>query len=201
MFEISEQLILEQSDEIFGVTPISWESSPWKHLSRVSDEEVISLSHGKVYVFSDSVLCLGKMNQNPTPNSALEEKLSWFKSSSQHRTLDTSDRVANGIRVEYLPRIHHVAALQQKSMSSCLKWAVHQKFKGRNIFMSMFNDILWRSDDNERECNANADLVSLFAKKKKQQDFGHSLDLDRRRSGIPFTLTDHKENGTELRNR
>ena len=28
MFDISEQLILEQSDEIFGVSQISWESSP-----------------------------------------------------------------------------------------------------------------------------------------------------------------------------
>ena len=42
MFEISEQLILEQSDEIFGVSQISWESSPWKQLSLVNDEEVIS---------------------------------------------------------------------------------------------------------------------------------------------------------------
>ena len=29
----------------------------------------------------------------------------------------------------------------------------------------MFNDILWGSEDNERECNANATLVSLFAKR------------------------------------
>ena len=65
MFEISEQLILEQSDEIFGVSQISWKSSPWKQLSLVNDEEVISLSHAKVYVLSDSVLCLGKVNQNP----------------------------------------------------------------------------------------------------------------------------------------
>ena len=54
-----------QSDEIFGVSQISWESFPWKQLSLDNDEEVISLSHAKVYVFSDSVLCLGKMNQNP----------------------------------------------------------------------------------------------------------------------------------------
>ena len=33
-------------------------------LSLVNDEEVISLSHAKVYVFSDSVLRLGKMNQS-----------------------------------------------------------------------------------------------------------------------------------------
>ena len=55
MFDISEKLIAEQSDEICGVSQISWESSPWKQLSLVNDEEVISLSHAKVDVFSDSV--------------------------------------------------------------------------------------------------------------------------------------------------
>ena len=69
MFDISEQLILEQSDEIFGVSQISWESSPWKQLSLVNGEEVISLSLAKVSVFSDSVLCLEKMNQKPTSNT------------------------------------------------------------------------------------------------------------------------------------
>ena len=66
MFDIPAKLIVGQSDEIFGVTPMNWEDSSWKQLSLVSDEEVISLSHAKVYVFSDSVLCLGKVNQNPT---------------------------------------------------------------------------------------------------------------------------------------
>ena len=68
MFDISEKLIVGQSDEIFGVSPINWEDSLWKQLSLVNDEEVISLSHAKVYVFSDSALCLGKVNQNPTSN-------------------------------------------------------------------------------------------------------------------------------------
>ena len=35
MFEICEQLILEQTDEIFGVSQISWEISPWRQLSLV----------------------------------------------------------------------------------------------------------------------------------------------------------------------
>ena len=65
MFDISEKLIFGQSDEIFGVTPIDWEDSSWKQLSLVNDEEVVSLSPAKFYVFSDSVLCLGKVNQNP----------------------------------------------------------------------------------------------------------------------------------------
>ena len=71
MLEISEKLILGQSEEIFGVSQISWEISPWTQLSLVNDEEVISLSHAKFCVFSDSVLCLGKVNQNPTSKCCL----------------------------------------------------------------------------------------------------------------------------------
>ena len=68
---------------------MNWEDSSWKYLSLIGDE--LSLSHAKVYEFSDSVLCLGKVNQNPTSNSVVEEKLSWFKSSSQYRALDRID--------------------------------------------------------------------------------------------------------------
>ena len=88
MCDISEKLIAEQSDEIYGVNTINWEDFSWKHLSLIGDEEVISLSHAKVYEFSDSVLCLGKMSQNPQSNTVWEDKLTWFKSSSQYRVLD-----------------------------------------------------------------------------------------------------------------
>ena len=66
MFDISEKLISEQSDEIHGVKTINWEDSSWKYLSLIGDEQVISLSNTKFYVFSDSVSCLGKMNEKPT---------------------------------------------------------------------------------------------------------------------------------------
>ena len=68
MFDISEKLITEQSDEIFGMRTINWEHSSWKYLSLFGDEQVISLLHKKVYVFSGSVLCLGKTNENPQSN-------------------------------------------------------------------------------------------------------------------------------------
>ena len=91
MFDISEKLIVGQSDEMYGVNTISWVDSSWKYLSLIDDEEVISLSHAKVYVFSDSVLCLGKMNQNPESNTVWEDRLTWFKSSPQYRALVTID--------------------------------------------------------------------------------------------------------------
>ena len=126
MFDISEKLRVGQSDEIYGVTQINWQDSSWKQLSLVSDEEVISLSHAKIYVFSDSVLCLGKVNQNPTSKSSWEEKLSWFKDSSQYRTSDTID----GGPMEFEWNISQDSppcSSSTESTSSWPKWAKNQK--------------------------------------------------------------------------
>ena len=48
MFDISEKLISEQSDEIYGVNTINWEYSSWKYLFLVGDEQVVSLLHGSI---------------------------------------------------------------------------------------------------------------------------------------------------------
>ena len=40
MFDVSEKLITERSDEIYGISTINWETSSWKYLSLVGDEEV-----------------------------------------------------------------------------------------------------------------------------------------------------------------
>ena len=40
-----------------------------------------------------------------------------------------------------------------------------ENFTGRIIFMSMFNDISWGSRDNKVECESNANLVSLYARR------------------------------------
>ena len=115
MFEISEKLILEQSDEIFEVSQISWKNSPWKQLSLVNDEEVISLSHAKT----------------------------WFKSSSRYSALDTIDGEPMEFEWNIFPGFttlqlcHKVQELQLR-LSVTL-----EKFTGRIIFMSMFNDISW----------------------------------------------------------
>ena len=53
MFDISEKLVSEQPDEIYGVKTINWEDSSWKYLSLIGDEQVINLQRTTVYVFSD----------------------------------------------------------------------------------------------------------------------------------------------------
>ena len=100
-----------------------------KRVSLVNGEEVTSLSHAKVYVFSDSDLFLGKVNQNPTSNTAREQQLGWFKDSSQYRTLDTID----GEPMEFEWNIFLGFTTLQ----------LVQEVQGRIIFMPMFNDIIW----------------------------------------------------------
>ena len=74
MFDISAKLVSEQ-DEIYGVKTIDWENSPWKYLSLIGDEQVISLQRTSVYVFSDSVLCLGKIYENPPIERCMGTKI------------------------------------------------------------------------------------------------------------------------------
>ena len=195
MFEISEKLILEQSDEIYGVSQIRWENSSWKQLSLVNDEEVISLSHTKVYVFSDSVLCLGKKNQNPESKFAWEEKLTWFKRSSQYRTFDTID----GEQMEYFPRSHYIAARPRSpnayGQNGRTRTIPRTKSSSCRCSMTSYGEL--------KTMKRNVLLIPHlcpYSQKDFQQDVGHSSALDQKQSGVLLTTKDHKENRTESLN-
>ena len=90
MFDISTRLVSEQ-DEISGLETVGWENYSWKYLSLIGDERIINLLRTKVYVFSDSVLCLGKILKNTQSNDAWEQRLGWLKSSSKYRNFDRID--------------------------------------------------------------------------------------------------------------
>ena len=134
--------MIEQPDEIFGVSQINWEDSSWRQLSLVNDGEVISLSHAKVYVFSDPVLCLGKVNQNPASNTLWEEQLSWFEDSPQYSTLDTIDGELMEFEWNIFPGFTTLQ-LVDKVQEFINKMDDPAQFQGRIFFMSMFNDIIW----------------------------------------------------------
>ena len=90
MFDISARLVSEQ-DEISGVKTIDWEDYSWKYLSLIGDEQAISLQRTKVYVFSDSVLCLGNIFENLPIERCMRTKIGMFKSSSVNRSFDRID--------------------------------------------------------------------------------------------------------------
>ena len=73
MFDVTAQLVNDQ-EEIHGLDKIQWEKDSWKHLSLIDDETVMNLQRTKVYVFSDSVLCLGRILQHPDSNEAWKNR-------------------------------------------------------------------------------------------------------------------------------
>ena len=105
------------------------------------------------------------MNENPESNTVWEDKLTWFRSSSKFRTLDTFDGEPMEFEWNIFPGFTTLQLCNkvQEFMSQMSESA--EQFTGRIIFMSMFNDISWRSEGREQECIANATLVSLLAKR------------------------------------
>ena len=87
MFDISEKLVSEQ-EEINNVDKIHWKNHSWKQLSLIGDETVINLQRTKVYVFSDSVLCLGKVHQHPESNEAWKKRIEWIITDKSYRDYD-----------------------------------------------------------------------------------------------------------------
>ena len=87
MFDISEKLVSEQ-EEINNVDKIYWKNHSWKQLSLIGDETFINLQRAKVYVFSDSVLCLGKIHQHPESNEAWKDRIGWITTDESYRDYD-----------------------------------------------------------------------------------------------------------------
>ena len=74
MFDFSEKLIKERSDEIYGVNTINWGDSAWKHKTLIGGDEVVSLSRAKVYYFQ--ILCYALERRTRTHNQILSGKTS-----------------------------------------------------------------------------------------------------------------------------
>ena len=87
IFDISAKLVAEQYENS-NLETNGLEKHSWKYLSPIGDERVINLQRAKVYVFSDSVLCLGKIHQHPNANEALKNRIEWITTSQSYRDYD-----------------------------------------------------------------------------------------------------------------
>ena len=74
MFDVTAQLVNDQ-EEIHGLDNIHWGKNSWRQLALIGDETVINLQRTKVYVFSDSVLWLGRIHQHPESNEAWKKRI------------------------------------------------------------------------------------------------------------------------------
>ena len=144
-----------------------WGHYSLKYLSLIGNEQVISLQRTKVYVFSDSVLCLGKIHEPSLPKHTLHGKTDWrgskvLRNAEPWTELTASQWNSSGIICQ--DSIPCSSVKKSKVLLLRLN-ETPENFTGRILFMSMFNDISWGSRDNKVECESNAQLVSPYARR------------------------------------
>ena len=164
MFDISAKLVGEQ-DEISNVDTIHWEKHSWKYLSLIGDEAIINLQRAKVYVFSDSVLCLGRVHQHPKANDSWKDRIEWITTSQSYRDYDGISGEPTEIEWNIFQGFTTLQLYGKVTDLLSRLGETPETFTGRILFMSMFNDISCDKKDNEEECSANAKVVSIYAKK------------------------------------
>ena len=196
MFDTSAKLVAEQ-DEISGLETIGWEHHSWKYLSLIGDERVINLQRTKIYVFSESVLCLGKIFENPESNEAWEQRLRWIKSSQNYRNFDRID--GEPMKFEWnISQDSIRCSSAKKSKVYCTDWEKHQTFS-QEEFYSCRCSTTFPVEQKTMKKNVWQMLDSyLCMQEDLEKDNGHSLVLVLRKSGTLSKKTVHKESGTKL---
>ena len=141
---------------------IDWQESSWKRTTLLTDRAV-RLSTAKAYVFSDSILCMGRISENPA--SARKEKTDRFMNSSQCRELDRIDgepmefewkNFPGFIALQILAEIHNMMTGIQ---------CEPEQFPGRIIFMSVYYDIVWSEKGSEELCSGHSKTVTEYARR------------------------------------
>ena len=131
----------------------------------IGDETIINLERAKVYVFSNSVLCLGRVHQHPNANEAWKDRIEWITTSQTYRDYDGISGEPTEFEWNFFPGFTTLQLYGKVTDPLSRLGETPETFTGRILFMSMFNDISCDNKDNKEECLANAKIVSIFALK------------------------------------
>ena len=164
MFDITAQTI-HNDEEIYCLDKIEYQRNTWTQLSLINDPVVIGLQSAKVYVFSDSVLCLGKVLQHPECNEAWKNRVAGVRAERNYRDFEDVKGESAEFEWNIFPGF---TTLQLCDKISDLPSSLGQSpeaFTGRILFMSMFNDISCEGKGNKEQCLKDADFVKTFARR------------------------------------
>ena len=126
---------------------------------------IINLQSTKVYVFSDSVLCLGKVLQHPECNEAWKNRGAGVRAERSYRDFEDVSGESTEFEWNSFPGFTTLQLCDKISNLLSSLGQSPETFTGRILFMSMFNDISCDRYDNKDECLKNAEFVKTFAKR------------------------------------
>ena len=164
MFDVTAQLVNDQ-EKIHGLDKIHWRKNSWRRLSLIGDETVINLQSTKVYVFSDSVLCLGRILQHPESNEAWKNRIAGVKAEKSCRYYDGINGEPTEFEWNIFPGFTTLQLCGKINDLLSDMGQTPETFTGRILFMPMFNDISCDRKGTKEECLANARVVKVLARK------------------------------------
>ena len=147
LFKETEKMIKDQK-EITGVSMIDYGDYTWSATSLLCDR-IHQISNAKTYVFADSVLCLGGIKENP--NEVWKEEIKWYFESNHLKDFNRIDGESMEFEWKIFPGFTTFDLLTQIQEFMKEQKCDPEKFKGRIIFKSMFNDIIWGEKGNEEK--------------------------------------------------
>ena len=166
MFDVTAQII-HNEEEIYCLDKVVYQKNSWTQLSLINDPVIINLQSTTVYVFSDSVLCLGKVLQHLECNEAWKNRVAGVRAERSYRDFEDVSGESTEFEWNIFPGFTSVQLCEKISNLLSSLGQSPETFTGRILFVSMFNDISCDRYDNKDECLKNAEFVKTFAKKKK----------------------------------
>ena len=138
LFRETEKLVRGQT-ETSGISTIVFQDSMWMSTGLLHSR-AYQYSTAKAHVFSDSVLCLGKMGEDPI--ESWKSKIQWYSENNYFRELTRIDGHPIKFEWQIFPGLTSMGILKQIQQMMRELQCEPENFTGI-IFMSTFNDIVW----------------------------------------------------------
>ena len=163
---MTERLITDQT-EITGLTTVDWPQPMWRETTLITDR-ALQFATAKTYVFSDSVLCLGRISDEPVKAWGKQDQVAFGNALSQRFGSDR--RGADGVRVEKFPSIHNIGNSRRDSKDDRrLNQSVNQSnSKEGSSSCQCTMTLTGQKRGNKDNCIANALTVTEYARRFTQ---------------------------------
>ena len=128
--------------DLLNVSTMIYIFSPWTRSAQCHDQ-AIKWAKAKVHVYSDSVLCLGKMHSHSEANEKWKSQIKEFQESNEYAELSGIDGEPIEFEWNVFPGFAKIEILGETVKDLNARQMNPEQFEGLILLMSMFNDIDW----------------------------------------------------------
>ena len=161
LFNETAKLISGQT-ETTGKSMISFQDLRWVSTS-LWHSRAYQYSNAKAYVFSDSVLSVGKMGDGPI--ATWKNKMKWSSENNHVKDMNRIDVMPTEFEWKKFPGIITFGLLEKIQDLMRDLQCEPEHFNDRIIFMSMYNDTAWRARGIKERCEYNSQTVANYARR------------------------------------